>query len=221
MKSFKEFHGQRLPIILTVRYVNDGIIKDLYNNYKNLTVINEESNYEDDANILGISIEEFMKSKKVFEQRDTVNRSYGNYNLLFKQFISVNNRYRNSIKKAMSKCNKGDLLIHFDADTRIKSNLNKMFSYINKYDICIKFRLKSILERRVLGSLISFKINDDSYRFLNVWKKHIDAVDLHDRPKRYGQISFYYAYNELKQKTTFGDLSRFDNLIEKTYRGKQ
>jgi len=217
--SFKQFHGMDMTIILTLRYVDESAVNDLYDRYSNLIIINEVADYKEDANILGISVENFKRSKKVLEQRDAVPRNYGNYNLLFKQFISVNNRYRNSIIKAMEKCDSKCLLVHFDADTIIKSNLVSMFNYMNQYDVCIKFRPKAPLNSKVLGSLISFKVNEKSKKFLNTWIKYIDSVPLKNREKKYGQISFYYAYRDMKAHMKFGNLSKFDSLIEKSYRG--
>jgi hypothetical protein len=201
--------------------VKTSVISDLKSRYNNLVIINEEADYEKDANVLGISVDDFKRSKKVFEQRDVVDRNYGKYNLLYKQFISVNNRYRNSILDAMKTCNNESLLVHFDADTIIKDNLFDMFNYMNQHDVCIKFRHNAMVDRKVLGSLLSFKVNSKSYNFLNTWIKYIDDVPLKSRQKKYGQTSFYYAYRDMKSHMKFGDLSKFDRLIKKSYRGKK
>jgi hypothetical protein len=219
IKSFKRYHNEDIKIILTLRNVSQSEIEKLHAMYNNLHIFNNDIDYHQVATDLGISVEEYKRSKRVFEFRDTTPRDFGKHNLLYKQYISVNDRYRNSIKEAFSVCKEDDLLIHFDADTIIKANISGMIKYMKRYDVCIKFRHKAVLRSKVLGSLISFKVNKKSNNFLDTWVKHIDAVLLHNRPKKYGQTSFYYTYADLKNNMKFGDLSQFDHLIEKSYKG--
>jgi hypothetical protein len=61
-------------------------------------------------------------------------------------------------------------------------------------------------------------VNKKSNLFLDRWIKYIDDVPLLERPKKYGQTSFYYAYRDLKYDIRFGDLSKFDHFIKKSYK---
>ena len=98
-----------------------------------------------------------------------------------------------------------------------RNKITELTDFIQKNDISIRFRLKkpnkpskNISEsRKVLGNIIGFKICDRVYNFLNTWKKHIDAIPLYEKPKGYGQTSFYYAYKEHLKDIKWGDLPVF------------
>jgi len=199
LKSFKYFNGEDLKVVFTTRNLNDKQIEKLYSMYKNLVIDNEELNFQKIAERASITVEQLKQMKDHIEAKCISNNT-----LKWKQFASVEDRYRNSIFDTINKHGE-DFVLHFDADTYIREPLTEIFDFVSNHDISIKFRWKSKLNRKVVGGLIGFKVGTTN-AFFKCWRKHIDAIPLHSKPRGYGQTTFWLAYQEMKDKYKWGDM---------------
>ena len=150
-----------------------------------------------------LMVEETRKNLAVLHdyEKSVVNREPPGDNLLWKLYISVKDRYRLSLEEALSF---GHHVLHFDADTLIKKPLDPLLKMINRHDICIKFKDYECQNGPVLGSLISFRQTPQTKQFIKTWHKMIDKTKVHDRPRGYGQKSFYRAYLKTRDVVNFG-----------------
>jgi 5-hydroxyisourate hydrolase-like protein (transthyretin family) len=201
IKSFVYFHGTTHKIVLTTRDLTDEQIHNLQMLYQNLIVKNKSLDLKNIAERARLTIKEIKKLKRHIEN-SAVNRK----TFIWKQAISVEDRYRNSILEAMDEGINGEYLIHFDIDMYFRSELSQLFEIVTNNDISIKFRLGSKINRKVMGGLIGFRICDKTKEFMNRWKYYIDELPLYKKPLGYGQTSFYLAYCDLQEKIKWGHI---------------
>lgn len=201
VKSFRYHHGDKYKIVLTTRDLNEYQINRLKLFYPRLEVKNKPLNLRKIASRANLSIEDVIKLKNHIENNAVTERTF-----IWKQAISVEDRYRTSILETMRYNPKEDYLIHFDIDMYFRSELNDLFNIIKKNDISIKFRKKSQLNRKVMGGLIGFKLNIRTRDFMKRWIYHIDKLPLYKKPLGYGQTSFYLAHLDFERKLKWGDI---------------
>jgi len=188
--SFKKHHGESILFMLTTRDLSETQIDQLHDLYKNLIVYNDRIDMEALSEKTGISVSGLNKYKwqveKVYVKRESI---------IWKQFISVEDRYRNSLQDAFNIC--GDSFIHMDVDSFINQPLDPLFDIVQTNDVSLIFRLRQTLRMKVFGCLMGFKFGLEAQTFLDTWRKHIDAVPLVEKPRGYGQTSCFLAYDEL------------------------
>ncbi|MCF8019801.1 MAG: hypothetical protein K9L62_10360 [Vallitaleaceae bacterium] len=201
IESYRFYHGNNDKIFLSTRNLNESQIKKL-ESYPNTHVSNKKLKLKKIANRAKMDVDELLKLKHHIENDAVTNKTF-----IWKQAISVEDRYRRSILEAMTTYPNEDYLIHFDIDMYFRERLIDLFKTIKQNDITIKFRLDSKLNRKVMGGLIGFKISEKTLKFMNRWVYHIDAKPLHKKPVGYGQTSFYLAYIELKEQMTWGHVN--------------
>lgn len=189
--SFKHFHGESMPFLFTTRNLSEQQIDELYSLYDNLIVHNAEIDMQALSERTGISVQLLNKHKwqveNVYVKRESV---------IWKQFISVEDRYRESLQDAFNIC--GDVFIHLDADSLIVHSLDQLFKIVEYNDVSLVFRPNHALRFKIFGCLMGFKFGSNAYDFLKIWEKHIDAIPLVKKPRGYGQASCWMAYDELK-----------------------
>lgn len=191
--SFKQHHGESMPVFLTTRDLSEEQIDELYSIYDNLIVSNEKIDMERLSDRTGIGIKRLRKLKWQVENIHVKRES-----VIWKQFISVEDRYRNSLDDAFSIA--GDYLIHMDADSYIKKPLDPLFELVKNNDVSAIFKLgQKKIRLRIFACLLGFKVGQGAQTFLETWRKHIDAIPLIKKPQGYGQTSFYNAYRELEK----------------------
>ena len=192
--SFKHFHGESMPFLFTTRDLSEQQIDELYDLYDNLIVHNAQIDMEALSEKTGISVKNLKRHKwqveKVFVKGESV---------LWKQFISVEDRYRESLQDAFNIC--GDTFIHMDVDSLILQPLDALFKIVDYNDVSLVFRPNHALRFKIFGCLMGFKFGSNAYDFLHAWRRHIDAVPLIKKPRGYGQTSCWMAYSELKNST--------------------
>jgi len=205
LESYKYYNGEDKKIIMDTRDLNKKQIKSLKKLYNNLEIKNKQIDYIEVAKRARVDINKI----KAFKDR-VENQSVDKDSKYWKLYISVEDRYRNTIKEVIENNTHEDYLLHMDIDMYVRDKLNFLFDFIKKYDISIRFRNKKGKEtndnRKVLGNIIGFKICNETLDFINTWRKYIDAVPLHQKYKGYGQSSFWYAYKEHKNKLTWGNI---------------
>jgi len=199
VKSYIYHNGEENKIFLSTRNLTDNQIKELSKISDCVNVKNKPLNIRRIANRAKMSVSKILTLKNHIEKKCVTERTY-----IWKQAISVEDRYRNSILEAMNFYPDEDYLIHFDIDMYFRRHLQDLYDIVMANDISIKFRLKSKLNRKVMGGLIGFKLNDKTKEFMTRWIHHIDKIPLYNKPMGYGQTSFYYTYVELKDKFDWG-----------------
>ena len=204
VKSFRYHHGDKHKIFLSTRDLSKKQVDDLLLT-PNLYISNKPLDINEISKRSKMSVKKILKLKEDIEKRAVTKRS-----IIWKQAISVEDRYRNSIIEAMDFYPNEDFLIHFDIDLYFRTHLRKLFKIVRSHDISIKFRLKSKLSRKVMGGLIGFRLCKKTRKFMDRWVYHIDQIPLYEKPLGYGQTSFYYAYLDLKDSINWGHVpSRF------------
>lgn len=201
VKSFRHHHGDDHKIILSTRDLNKHQIARLKTFYPKLQVNNKDLNLERIAKRAKISVEEIKKLKDHIENNAVTKKTF-----IWKQAISVEDRYKTSIIETMRHNPREKILVHFDIDMYFRDNLNELFDIIRKNDISIRFRKKSQMNRKVMGGLIGFRINRKTNEFMKRWIYHINKLPLYQKPLGYGQTSFYLAYLDLQKKLKWGDI---------------
>lgn len=205
LESYKYHNGEDKKIIMDTRDLNKKQIKSLYKLYSNLEVKNKKIDYNEVAKRARIDVNKI----KAFKER-VENQSVDKDSKYWKLYVSVEDRYRNTIKEAIEDNMHEDYLLHMDIDMYVRDKLNFLFNLIKKYDISIRFRNKKGKKtndnRKVLGNIIGFRICDEVLEFMNIWRKHIDAVPLYKMEKGYGQASFWYAYKEHENNLKWGNI---------------
>jgi len=200
VKSFRFHHGNDYKIFLTTRNLNKKQIENL-ESFPNIHISNEKLNIRDIANRAKMNVEDILKLKHKIENDAVTEKSF-----IWKQAISVEDRYKRSIIEVMYAFPQEDYLVHFDIDMYFRDNLFDLFKTIKDNDITIKFRLNSKINRKVMGGLIGFKISEKTIRFMKKWINYIDEKPLHKKPIGYGQTSFYLAYLFMKNELSWGNV---------------
>jgi len=199
--SFRRYHND-MPIFITTRNLSHDQILKLENLSNDIVVENDKLDVDKFLRETGISKINMSKYKKEVE----TNRSYKR-SVIWKQFISVEDRYRRVVPDMISRLDEGDILLHFDVDMYIRGGLNELFSIVEDNDVSIRFRPETKRKRfRVLGNIISFKVSEGTKKFLRCWHKYIDDIPLIKKPANYGQASFYYAYLDMKNDLKWGSI---------------
>lgn len=205
LESYKYYNGEDKKIIMDTRDLNKNQIKSLNDLYKNLQIKNKKLNYDEISKRARIPKDILMTHKKKVEMDSVTKESK-----YWKLYISVEDRYRNTIESVIRENQEEDFVLHMDIDMYVRNKLDYLFDLIKSNDISIRFREKAHKEvqdnRKVLGNIIGFRICDKSLRFIKTWQKYIDKVPLHKKIKGYGQSSFYYAYLEHKNDLVWGSL---------------
>jgi len=201
VRSFVHYHGDEHKIVLSTRDLTNTQIHQLKQIYPKVVVYNKFLNYEQIAKRARVSVERIKELKNHIENKAVTNNTF-----LWKQAISVEDRYKLSILETMRKNPKEQYLVHFDIDMYFRDRLDPLFEIVMKNDISIKFRKKSRINRKVMGGLIGFKISPKTKHFMRRWVFHINRIPLYNKPLGYGQTSFYYAYLEMENKLKWGDV---------------
>jgi hypothetical protein len=201
VESFGFYHGTDYRIFLSTRDLNEKQQDELMSLYSNLHISNKPLNLKRIAARAKMSVRK-IKDLKTYIENNAVTKN----TFIWKQAISVEDRYRNSITEAMRAYPDEDFLIHFDIDMYFRSHLQQLFEIIRNNDISIKFRLNSKINRKVMGGLIGFKLNNKTKKFMRRWIYHIDTLPLYDKPLGYGQTSFYLAHCDLKDDLKWGHI---------------
>jgi len=215
LKSLNYYHSG-IKVILSTRDLDDKDIDLLHSYHGNLDIRNEPFNLDGLCLTSGKSISDIERYKYEIE-----NKIVNEENKIWKQFVSVEDRYRTSIIEVFEECiNLGGVLLHTDIDIFFKRPIHELIEFTSLHDISIKFRLNHNKEKRkVQGGVIGFKLKNEVLTFLYRWFYHIDKIPLIDKPIGYGQTSFYYAYKDMKQYYKWGDIPekfispRFDDDV--------
>jgi hypothetical protein len=217
LQSFKKFNGEGYNILFESRDLSDKQIDRLKSVYSKLKIINKEINYEQLSEKLDISIPDILKLKEACEIKQ---RNIGVTGAIpWKQFISVEERYKKSLKEGLLYCKENNIkyMMHNDIDTCFYNNIKPITNVIVNHDITMQFR-NSKIERKAVGNFLGFKVNDNTIKFLDKWIEYIDKIPLKDKPAGYGQLSLYYAYRDMVDVIDIGRISSDFSASRKNFR---
>ena len=126
--------------------------------------------------------------------------------------MSVEERYRSVPRIAAEAKNAGyTCLIHADIDMYFRRPLNNFIQIIRSHDVSIRFREGVPEQIRVLGAYMGFSLTEPTMAFLNSWAAQIDSLKPKDKPRAFGQTSFYRAYLEHLDSCRWGRLDSLPN----------
>jgi len=199
LESLEFHHGTEHKVVLSTRDLTKEQIENLITLYPNIEIRNEALDIESMSLKSNIPIEKLIKYKNEIESKCVFGP-----NVIWKQFISVEDRYKKSIIDVMNDYQHEDFMLHIDIDMYVRQPLDDLFEIIRNNDISIKFRLNSKDNRKVLGSLIGFRLEKKTLEFMNKWIYYIDKIPINEKPIGYGQTSFYYAYRDMKDNFDWG-----------------
>ena len=145
LKSFGRIHGEEIKIVLSTRDLAMYQILELQLCYKNLVVQNEKLDYAKAAKRSGLSIPYLKELKNEVETKHVTEK-----NVIWKQFIAVEDRARDSIIGVMEQFPDTKYIIHFDIDLYFRKPIVQLCDIIADNDISIRFRLKSRPNRKVM-----------------------------------------------------------------------
>lgn len=206
VRSFRKFHKE-IPLVIDTRNLTKEQCSEL-RDMSGAVIRNINIDMKKFLEITGLSYKEALLYKKEVEEERSYKRS-----IVWKQFISVEDRYGSAINNVFNELDDGEVLLHFDIDMYIRKPLDELYDIVENNDVSIRFRLKYKDPKwKVLGNIIGLKVNKETKAFLNKWKYYIDAVPLVEKEIAYGQTSFYYAYIDMKEFISWGDIpSRFSS----------
>ena len=121
--------------------------------------------------------------------------------------MSVEERYRSLPRIANEARSAGfNVLLHTDIDMYFRRPLTGLINIVRTHDISIRFRENLPENNRVLEAYMGFSLNNATEAFLATWAKHIDSIEPKDKPRGFGQTSFYRAYLEHTEDCSWGRL---------------
>lgn len=189
LRSFKKHHGESMTFLLSTRDLKENQIDRLYSLYKNLIVSNKQIDMEALSKKTGCSVKHLKKYKWQVENIYVKPES-----VIWKQYISVEDRYRDSLEEAFNIC--GDHMIHLDVDSYINRPLSPLFKIVRNNDVSLIFR-GGPMRFKIFGCVMGFSFGTKADKFLETWRKKIDEVPLVQKPRGYGQTSCFIAYDTL------------------------
>lgn len=209
LDSFKYYNGEKTKIVFSTRDFKKNQILNLKKRYKNLDIWNTSLNYKYLYDKLGFDENKVKRLKNVVEAGRNI--TFKTDLIRIKQFISVEDRYRNSIPDVMTKYNDYEHILHLDIDMCFCRKITKLSDIIKENDISLRFRPKrSAIKRLIVGGLIGININENGWKFINTWSDYIDKISLVNKPKGYGQLSLYHTFNDQKDNIKIG---KFPNWV--------
>ena len=229
LQSFKYHNGDRYKIVFTGKDLSSHQIKTLKDIYPNLDIWNEHIDYEELSITTGYPIYKLHKIKERVENRKNgINR---NDDLMWKQFISVDERYKKSIIDTVNRYEEFyQHVLHLDIDTCFFRDIEPIKKIVKNHDISFKWRYggdkkkdKGAINKKIIGYCIGITINENSKQYIHRWINYINKVPLMKRQNGYGQSILFLAYKDLKKQVKFGSIPHWitsSNLREMKNRDK-
>lgn len=165
------------------------------------TVLNKSFDIDTLADIAEISKEKLLKMKNQVETGYTTDE-----NQLWKWLIAGGDRIYELDTVMSYYISKNDIFVHFDADTYFRSDVANIFRYAEDHDVIMRQRPNdpNIIRRAVI-SMMGFKINHKSRKFMKRWIDRIEQVDIHNTTKTFDQRTCYETILELQNEISIGN----------------
>ena len=196
LESLRFHHGIDNKVILSTRDLTMKQMRKLFELYPNIIINNKPLDIELMSKKSGLSIEKLMKYKHEIETK-----CISGNNVIWKQFISVEDRYRNSIVEAIEESidiikenhTTETHLLHTDIDMYIRQPLDDLFEIVESHDISIKFRLlglatlmsaadRIVLKSRVMRSMATMPCQLPLTIFCPVRKERSPSINMLPTP---------------------------------------
>lgn len=207
IESLKKSNGQKHKLILSSRNLNDSKINQLKKLYKNIEIRNKDLDYKKLAKKAEINLDTLMQFKS-----ETEKVKINSYNWVWKLMISAEDRIR-EIKDVAYSLDKGDSMLNLDIDSYIRKPLDPWFDIIaeNDFSSIIKYDQQKqkfgYIKKKayvIICCIQGYKIGDPSLAFLDRWMYYIDRISPKYRPRGFGQITCYEAYDYYKNVLNWG-----------------
>lgn len=212
LKTLKYHHEEKWKVIVDGRDLSNKDIKKIENNYNNIQIKNKKIDYDYIEKETGLTREEILSNKQRTETGKSINEKK---NIIWKQYISVEDRYRNSIIETINENRDEDYILHFDADTYIRKPILPLIDLVYENEISTIFREKFWKNKKIKlklkaihGCFMAFKICPEIDYFFKTWQDIIDSLSLKQKPMGFGQISFYEAYLKTKNDYKWGKVPK-------------
>lgn len=212
LETLKAQHDQKWKVVIDGRDLKDVDINGIKKTYNNVIIKNKSLDYKDFIKRSGLSKSQVFENKNRTEKNKSINEKN---NIMWKQFISVEDRYRNTIIDTINEHRDEDYIFHFDADTYIRKPIDPLINMVYENDISTIFREQfwnhkelSKKLKVIHGCFMAFKICPEIDYFFNVWQNIIDSLSLKEKPMGFGQISFYEAYLKTKNDYKWGKIPK-------------
>lgn len=219
LESLKRFDGEKHLVLFEGRNLSKKQISSIKSVYSNLEIVNRKIDYKNLSKRLNINTDKIYKMKKNCEIKE---KNVGISGCVpWKQYISVEDRYRFTLKKGLEYCKNNNIegMIHFDIDTCFYRSLNPIMDIIRKNDVTLQFRWQGKSGRldktKIVGGFLGFKPNENAFNFLDKWIEYIDKIKLKDKPKGYGQLSLYYTYKDMVSNIKIGKIPYYWSATKK------
>lgn len=225
LKTLKKFNGEKHTVFFDCRDFTKKQKKELKKLYSNLIIKNETIDYEELKNRSGISIQKLKKLKVDVEtKRKNINTLD---KILWKQFISVEERYRGSIPYAFDTYKDNFThILHLDIDTCFIGSIDPIINLMENRDVVFRFqdtkppknKVKKNQNKVIWGHTLGIKLTKQSRDFIQSWCDIIDSKDLKNKPKGFGQTSLYKAFELHRDELNWDYMPYYYTLTDNVYR---
>lgn len=218
LQSLKKYNKEKYKVIFDTMGLNGKQINQLKSIYNNFEIRNKPIDIDEFVSLTKFNKEDAIQFKKDVELKHS---NLNKFNKTWKQWISVEKRYRDSIIKIMNE-NPEQTILHVDIDTVFVNNINQFENFIEQHDVSFKFRAKQTLDkRRIVGGFIGLKSNENGFKFVNKWIEEINKKKLKDKPLGYGQYTLFTTYKQLKDEIDIGVLPFWFTANNKNYKKRK
>jgi hypothetical protein len=135
-------------------------------------------------------------------------------NWVWKLMVSAEDRIK-EIREVLLSLEDGENMLNLDIDTYIRRPLDSWFDIVKENDFTSIFRIEKQMRKfgflkkkayLIICCIQGYTVNDRSRKFMDTWIKHIESMKAPDRPKGWGQITCWRAYEEMKDELICGSV---------------
>lgn len=166
---------------------------------RRLHIVNQTIPWEQWAQRADVSVKTLRKYKQEIEGKYVRQN-----NRVWKLMTAGDNRVRALHDLLELKAH--DYIAHFDIDTLFRREL-RLEGLMREANIWLKLREgHSTLKARITIDCLLLKSTPDVLRFFEHWREHIDRVPPPERPVGFGQLSCWYAFEEVRADLQYAQL---------------
>jgi len=210
LKSWKTTNDNSEKICINTLNFDESRIQKLKGMYENLIIANENMDFKEIYNNLGMTKEEFENSRHGVKEGF---RDIGKNRSVVTFFAS--DKRINSVLRTINEHKEEKYFLQCDIDLLFRKPIEVIKM---DYDAGLRFKLHRQYEcRKINIGFMFLKNNKKTVKLVNDWVDVVNSVPLHKRDiktlnsKLWGQYTFYQAYKMNKLKTFVISDSYFDN----------
>jgi hypothetical protein len=199
LKSLHKTNGDLFRVVMTTRDLGDNQIKRLKSFYPGLEVENKTLDMERLAKSAGVSTNDLCRYRNEVE-----NQYVTPENKVWKLMIAGEDRPRAIYDLLLRGEGTVTPIIHFDIDALFRKSVWPIMTDALTHDCGLLLRavIKPI-KARITISTMTWRRTRMSLKFFERWMYWLDVLPPSKRPIGYGQISCWYAFEELKNELDY------------------